>query len=135
METFNLVQCRSWFHQAETSSESVQKLAVYCALHDTPLSVGYAAAAKMISAKYAASPLKSWQLFQQGKEELEAALKDSSEEVELHYLRFSIQLKAPFFLGYRKNLQEDRKFLQLKLPEIEDLELKKCVKEILVQNT
>ena len=49
--------------------------------------------------------------FKKGKKNIELAISKEPENVEIRYIRFSVQKNAPSFLGYNNNLKEDRDFL------------------------
>jgi len=72
---------------------------------------GYLAAAEMASAKYKFSPLSKLELFNSGKKKLENAIAADSNNLEIRYLRLTIQHNAPSFLGYNKNITSDKLFL------------------------
>ncbi|HMT29259.1 MAG TPA: hypothetical protein PKD91_08280 [Bacteroidia bacterium] len=46
-----------------------------------------------------------------GEEKLEASIKQAVNNVELIFLRLTIQLNLPSFLGYNENIEDDKKFL------------------------
>lgn len=49
--------------------------------------------------------------FNRGKKYLEQSLKQESENVELHFLRLTIQANLPSFLNYSDDIEKDKQFL------------------------
>jgi hypothetical protein len=76
-----------------------------------PVFVAYRGAARAASAGGAFSPLKKLQCFNQGRDDLEKAVQRKPLDPEIRFLRFATQLKAPSFLGYNGDVENDRNFL------------------------
>jgi len=60
-------------------------------------------------------------------------LSKAPSNLEIRYLRYSIQHESPGFLGYNKNMVEDRKMLIDKVSEVQDAELKSMIKSFLLK--
>lgn len=71
----------------------------------------YLAAAKMVKAKFGINPFRKLSLFKEGRNELEQLISNNPDNVEMRYIRLSIQHSAPIFLSYRDNLKEDQGIL------------------------
>ena len=89
-----------------------------------PILIGYHGAVMMVMAQYHLNPLSKLSSFKSGKLKLEDALKQSPNDVELRYLRFTIQYHSPVFLDYQKHLQQDKSFLINSLSDIKDADLR-----------
>ena len=89
----------------------------------------------MLKAKHTFSPAGKLRLFRQGKALLEQAI-GQEDNIELRYLRFGVQSKAPAFLGYNGQIQQDKTFLIAQLQEgsIADKELYGLIKTFLLQS-
>ena len=96
-----------------------------------PIYLGYEAAGHMMMAKHVGNPFSKMSHFKKGKEKLGDAITAAPENVELRFLRFSVQAEAPGFLGYQDNLEEDKALLLSRTPEIEDMQLKKMILDYL----
>ncbi|MBT8220302.1 MAG: hypothetical protein KJP00_10775 [Bacteroidia bacterium] len=72
----------------------------------------YLASATMLQAKYSFFPHKKFQYFISGKKMLEAYIKDNPDNIEGRYIRLITQINTPGFLGYRKNIVEDKSFVE-----------------------
>ena len=103
---------RSLFKDAVNEKMKATELVTYIDICKvTPISLGYRGAAKMLLAKFELNVFKKYELFQEGKNELENAILWDSESVELRFIRFSCQTNAPWFLNYRCSLNRDKEIL------------------------
>jgi len=69
--------------------------------------------------------------FNLGKEVIEKAVKSNPDNVEIRFIRFSVQKNCPSFLGYNKNIAADKKFLKENQNAITSEQLKKMVKSLI----
>jgi len=94
-----------------------------------PTVLAYAAGAEMASAQYKLSPFSKLSAFNSGKAKLESIVMANLENVEVRFIRLSIQLKCPAFLGYNKAVKSDRLFVLSELPFLRktDVELYKYI--------
>ena len=88
----------------------------------------------MIMAKHVFNPFSKLSYFNKGKLILEKAIQAEGKNVELRFLRYSIQTNVPAFLGYKSNLKNDYNFLKQAIPGIKDSVLKKIITSYLQQN-
>lgn len=77
--------------------------------------VGFHAAAEMIHANHGWNVIDQWMTFTQWRDSIEWAISKEPHSPELRLIRFGIQDNAPGFLGYNKDLKEDREFCQTAL--------------------
>ncbi len=63
-----------------------------------PLFLGYHGASQMMMAKHVGNPFKKLSYFNKGKDMYTAAINADPRNVELRFLRFSVQAEAPGFL-------------------------------------
>lgn len=87
----------------------------------------YRACATMIMAKYVTGPINKLSKFNEGKNLLEKCIENDKQNVELRFLRFTVQSNAPTFLGYNSSLKLDKNFLLNKFSSISDKQLKNTV--------
>lgn len=73
--------------------------------------LAYLGGYQTIWANHVFNPLSKLATFKKGKNNIELAISKEPENVEIRYIRFSVQKNAPSFLGYKNNLKEDRDFL------------------------
>jgi hypothetical protein len=85
--------------------------------------LGYKGAVKMIMAKHYFYPWQKLNSFNEGKNILENAIAKDENNIELIYLRFSIQSHSPQFLNYSNNISNDKIFLLKSISSIKDKDL------------
>lgn len=75
------------------------------------IDLAYLGAYQTIWANHVFNPWSKLATFRKGKNNIELAISKEPENVEIRYIRFSVQKNAPSFLGYNNNLKEDKDFL------------------------
>jgi hypothetical protein len=122
----DIVQVRAMYSRAPASEKNCKALLELLnpiSEKQNPLLGGYKGCATMIMAKHAFNPFTKLSYFNKGKKILEQAVATDTSNVELRYLRFTIQTNSPTFLGYNGMLAADRSFLLRKLPQVKDASL------------
>jgi hypothetical protein len=66
---------------------------------------------------------------------LESAIKADQTNVELRFLRYTIQTNVPGFLNYSSDKNLDRTFITQSLARLKDQELKKIISEFLLKHS
>ena len=94
---------------------------------DDALLNGYKGALIMAKGKHAFNPFKKLGYFNDGKEILEKAVAADFENIELRFLRLTMQVNIPTFLGYNRSREADRDFLNQNLDFLESVELKQRI--------
>lgn len=115
----------------EVAAEKLRELTKNSS-HEDPLLYGYKGAAHMMMAKHVANPFKKLSHFNKGKDIFSEAIQAAPENVELRFLRFSVQAEAPGFLNYKQNLEEDKRILLSKTPTLKDAQLKRMILKYLL---
>ncbi len=131
---YTSVQIRELYHQGIENEKSANLLHDYFEANepDEPLLMGYKGANLMVMAKFGFSPREKYNHFTSGKAVLEKAIGLAPANLELTYLRYTIQVKAPSFLQYNKALQHDRMALLAGAKMIKDTDLKKRIVSFLL---
>lgn len=113
LQAHNTITIRDLYEQASLTEEKAELLLKLTtnANETNPILLGYKGAANMIMAKYKLLPTTKLSYFNEGKKILEKAIKSAPNNVELHYIRLSIQLNIPSFLGYSSQINSDKKIL------------------------
>lgn len=92
-----------------------------------PLVMAYYGSAQALRAKHAFNPYNKISYLKSGLKTLEAAVNKSPDNLEIRFLRFSLEHYIPAFLGYSKHLETDKKkiiyLIQLKKFDPKDKEL------------
>ena len=76
-----------------------------------PVYEAYIGIGNLFMAKHSGNPFSKLSFFNKGKKYLEAAVSKEPESLEIRFLRYTTQLEMPHFLGYNKNISEDKKFI------------------------
>ena len=99
-----------------------------------PVLLGYKGAGHMMMAKHVINPFSKMSHFNKGKKIYTSAIAAAPKNLELRFLRFSVQAEAPGFLGYKQNIEEDKQLLLKGVGKIEDPQLKKMIMEYLLKS-
>ena len=94
---------------------------------------GYYGAYLVISANHTWNPIDKLNTFKKGKIEIENAIKQDSKNVELRFLRLSIQANVPKILNYDQNIKSDLIFIKEHKDKIQSKQLLKMVNEIIIK--
>lgn len=71
----------------------------------------YNATGLMISCQFKDNPIVKWNTFNCGKKILEELIEKNKSNLEMRFLRYCMQKKAPSFLNYKDKIEEDERFL------------------------
>jgi SpoVK/Ycf46/Vps4 family AAA+-type ATPase len=129
----DISRVRTLFLAAAQSEDKVNELLKITenAPKDDVVLRGYHGVAKTLLAKYTINPMNKISYFNKGKKILEAAIAVAPDNVELRYLRLTLQENVPGILGYSDMIGKDRAFLKEKLPGITDKQLSKMISDYL----
>jgi hypothetical protein len=89
--------------------------------------MGYRACATMLMAKHVFNPFSKLSYFKRGRDILEKAIKADRDNIELRFLRYTIQTNVPAFLNYDQFKELDRLFLVNSISKLNDQKLKKII--------
>ena len=93
---------------------------------------GYKAVLWFLKAKKSFNPYKKYDAFNKGKQQLELLIKKYPDNIELHFLRLTIQDHLPIFLDYNDKIEIDEIFIKAKIKELNnDSDLKSRIIEYL----
>lgn len=99
-----------------------------------PVLYAYKGAGHMMMAKHVINPFSKMSHFNKGKKIYSAAIAKAPRNLELRFLRFSVQAEAPGFLGYKQNIEEDKQLLVKGVKEIGDADLQKMIMDYLLKS-
>jgi len=135
---FELEQARELYQKSSKEEISCKKLIanlqIYNETNNTTLAA-YSACATMIMAKYAIGPINKLSKFNEGKKLLEKCIEKDNRNLEIRFLRFTVQSNAPKFLGYSSSMLLDKNFILNALTSINDKQLKNIVISFLKSST
>ncbi len=112
-ETSELIKIRNLYEQAALNEVAHVNLTnvLINTNYISPVLTGYDGGNIMIGASYVFNPISKLNKFNKGKKLIEKAIKISPNQIELRYIRFTIQTNLPKFLGYKDNINEDKQFM------------------------
>jgi|TARA_B110000914_G_scaffold74255_1_gene65259 hypothetical protein len=85
----------------------------------------------ILKSKYLKNPFKKIEYFEKGREILENAIIKEPDNIELIFLRYTVQKKTPSILMYKKDIEEDYQFIKSELDSTKDQRLKKYISQTL----
>jgi hypothetical protein len=130
----NLLKIRTLFYQATEESESADLLMAMLIepITSSDLTLqGYMGMSFMLLSKYSYNPYEKIYYFKKGSSILDQAIEEDEENIELRFLRFTVQSEAPIFLNYRSALSSDFTFIHTHVNNIMDFDLKKRINDFL----
>lgn len=109
----DLNEVRSSYSKAVLDKKLCEKMIEELELskQKSAIALAYLGAYQTIWANHVFNPLSKLATFKKGKNNIELAISKEPENVEIRYIRFSVQKNAPSFLRYNSHLKEDRDFL------------------------
>ena len=137
-EDTSLLDIRKLFYQATEESESADFLNEMLTESLTSKDItlrGYKGISFMLLSKHAYNPYTKISYFTKGSAILDQAIQEDNENIELRFLRYTIQCEAPIFLNYRSELSLDLKFIQTQVNNLKDFDLKKRINDYLDEQT
>ena len=126
INTLNMIEIRNLYEIAADSKTANAKLTTLLASTDSndALLNGYRGAAMMMEANHVFNPITKLSRFKKGKQVIENAIKSDGMNVELRFIRLTIQTNVPSFLGYSSAIEADKKLLLQQLDQIKDKDLR-----------
>ena len=98
---------------------------------NNPLLFGYKAVATMLMAKHVFFPFTKLSYFNKGKKMLGKSIEADAKNVELRFLRFTMETNVPSILGYTADIKNDKNFILNLYPGIKDPLLKNFMLPVL----
>lgn len=129
----NIAQVREWYKAAPAKESNCKQMLKQLApvTVSQPLLFGYKGCATMIMAKHAFNPLSKWSYFKKGKSMLEQSIAADPSNIELRYLRFTVQSNTPAFLGYKGKIESDRQFIKNNIDRVTDQQLAGMIRSVI----
>lgn len=91
----------------------------------------YLGAFQAIWATHTWNPAQKLRTFNKGKENVEKAVKADPDNVEIRFVRYTIQSKSPKFLGYNDNVEADKAFVNAQKGKVASPLLKEMIRNTL----
>jgi len=131
-KALNLEVVRKNYQSAVTDKSICRYMILQLEKHpESYVHLAYMGAFQTIWAKHTFNPVDKLSSFNKGKKNIDTAAKLSPNNVDIIFIRHSVQKNCPGFLGYNDNLIDDRKFLYKIRNYITSATLKSMVEELL----
>lgn len=133
IEAHSIEEIRKHYKLAVNDASVANKLADKLKKVNQPdaLTLAYQASVEALKAKHAWSPYTKLQQMNAYEKLMNEAIKMKPDDLEIRFLRYSIQLNTPLFLGYSNNLTEDKQaIVNLFLKKKFNTKDKKLIKEV-----
>lgn len=116
---FDLEYVRSNYQNAVTDEKLCKNLIeALSEKADNPIYLGYLGAFQAIWANHTMNPMAKMETFRKGKKNIEKAIAAEPNNVELRFIRLSLQKNCPEFLGYSSQIPEDTQFIKDNLHKV-----------------
>lgn len=130
-----LEKLRSLLEVASTSEQANKDLLALtksASLKENALHYAYHSAALTTMANHVFWPTEKLSYFNEGKEKLEKAVNFDLQNVEIRFIRYSVQAGSPSMVGYKSKMAEDKQFILSHLNEFKATEVyKQKIKQFL----
>lgn len=120
LENYSVVE---EFHLLTTRQEEEKFILKYQG-KSHPTVQAYVCAVEMKQVEYSFNPISKLKIFNKTKRKLDSLIDKNPENIDLRYVRLMLQEKTPSILGYKDNIEDDKKFLK------REFELKIISKEL-----
>jgi hypothetical protein len=133
-QTVTIDGIRKEYEKVRTDSSSCAKLYKKVKQLETTdnLSLGYKGAIIASMANYSKNKQEKINLFKEGKQLLEKAVAKDSTNVELRFLRMTIQTNCPKALGYHKQIASDKTYILANFDSIKNTSTRNNIKAFLL---
>ena len=91
----------------------------------------YSGANSLLYSKVSSNIFEKFSYFEKGKTIIQQAIDKEPNNIEIKFLRYINQLNTPWFLNYKKNINEDYNFITSNLEMIKSEKLKNQIKATL----
>jgi len=99
---------------------------------DDKVLVSYKGALTAITAKYEKEIKPKKELFKNGVYLIEYAIEEDPDNIEIRFVRLSVQQNIPKFLKYKMNIEEDKTFLLERINDLNNKELKSYIEDYIL---
>jgi hypothetical protein len=129
-------QLRKEYYKASSDSITCSKLHSKLQNENSSdnLVMGYKGAVSAAMANHVKNKSEKLKLFNGGKKLIEQSLSADKNNVELRFLRFTIQTNCPKALGYNEQIPSDKKFILENLDNVKSASLRKKMTSFLVSS-
>lgn len=91
--------------------------------------LAYLGAFQTIWANHVSNPIDKLTTFRKGKKNIEKAVSQNADEVEIRFVRLSIQNNVPAILGYKSDIDTDKNFVLEHFGTVRSKHLQKLIRD------
>lgn len=128
-------QIRSQYPLAEKSEEITSQLDAELSSitsENNSVLLAYRGAVKTLKAKFAKKVKEKKEYFKEGAELIESAMAMDANNIEIRYIRLTVQENAPKFLKYHDNILEDKQHILKEYSFISSKSLQAIIREFIL---
>ena len=132
-----VINFRNHYYGVCLNETSIHEFDTYLELYKESNNVtvkGYQAVIWFLWADFYINPIKKWNCFNKGVIKLDQLIESYPDNIELRFLRLTIQNNAPIFLGYNQKVNNDKQFIYSGLNRVSDMDLKERITYYLRKN-
>ena len=104
-------ELRASFQKALTSSKSATELNTLTSKQETAIKKAYHGVSYTLLGKHATNPIKKLEYLKKGLPILNQAVQDKPLDVEIRFLRFTVEENVPSFVQIERHISSDKYFL------------------------
>lgn len=97
---------------------------------DEPVYLAYLSGLQTLWANHTINPIAKLGTFKKGRMNLERAVQMAPNNLEIRFIRLSVQKNAPRFLGYYENIDMDEEFIKQHLHNISSVSLLRLINKL-----
>lgn len=101
---------------------------------DNVVLMAYKGAVSALNAKFSKQKNEKKKFFKAAIVLIEDALKMDPKNIEIRYIRLSVQQNSPKFLGYHKNIEKDKEFVLTNYENIASKDLRNLIKDFILNS-
>ena len=133
----DIAEVRHLYKQADVSQQNASELQyklVDITKSDDKVLVAYKGAVTSMIAKYQKGAKLKKEFFKNGVSLLEFAISSEPDNIEIRFVRLSVQQNSPKFLKYNKEIEEDKKFILNYFDQIGSSKLQTYIKDYILHS-
>ena len=133
----DISEVRQLYKEADLSEKNVANLfnkLESITKSDDKVLVAYKGAVTSMTAKYEKGVKLKKDVFKNGVSLVEFAVASEEDNIEIRFVRLSVQQNSPKFLNYNKEIEEDKKFILNYFDQISSSKLKTYIKDYILHS-
>lgn len=133
----DISEIRQLYKEADLSEQNATNLfhkLESITISDDKVLLAYKGAVTSMTAKYEKGVKQKKDVFKNGVSLVELAVASEEDNIEIRFVRLSVQQNSPKFLNYNKEIEEDKKFLLNYFNQISSSKLKAYIKDYILHS-